>query len=1040
MEKKADSSITYFKEALNIYRENKSWKQVASCYNKISENYGNSMKFDKSLDNIKKALHISSTYLEKDNPEKANAYDNQGVYFQGLSNYDEALIYFQKALDIRKKLFPENHLDLAISYSNLAMFNYRINKYKLALEYNEKAIAIRLRELGSDHIKIGFNYNVTGIIYSDLGKYEKALEYYNKFLNIVVKNFGDNHLYVGQVNLNAGLTSFRMMRYEYALKCYEKALTIYKNENFLNGQKILYLNTGIVFYQKGEYDKTLEYLRKSLNLGLKIHGEKHPHSGSIYRNMGRVCFYNEDYDQALKYYNKALILSKSIFGENHTSIQTVYLYMGDLYFKIKEYNRAIEYYKKSIEIGNSLFGKHRAIASAFEFIGNVYSEMKSYEEAQLYYQKGLNLLLNEFSEEHPITSDFYLAIAKVYHNQKKYKKAIKYFNKSLLANTKDKKTISKDGFDPGNFYDLQKILMTYYNKGKTLNAIFVKNKDLNYLNESLSIYDKIDIVIDRIRSTSNNYKDKVAFAKQTKEIYTDVINSQMLFYEETKNKERLLNAFYYSEKSKGNTLKQLLKDSYAKNSIVPSEIINLAENLKRKRAFYKGQIISSSLNNPIDTIRITENEIKLFDVNRKEDSLLKILEKNYPKYHQIKYKKEIISVANIQEKLNKNTTLIEFFTTDNDLIYAFVISKNTISVKELLLENPKKKVEEFHESITTKDLVKYQKYSSQLYFKLIKPFENDLVGDRLIIVPDGFLWHINFDLLLTQNDRSNDPEQFSYFLKDYAISYANSSNLLWTSFKNDINPDMLQEECLAFSYSESFFNSKDNIGAADILRDLPGTRKEIKEISKIVDGKYYYDSQSTEANFKKYAGKYGILHLALHGVIDNQNPENSKLFFTNNNNTEEDNLLYSHELMMLNIPSDLAVLSACNTGSGKIAKGEGIMSLGNAFQYAGTKSLLLTNWSVSDETTPKLMEYFYSNLKKGMSKDKALQNAKLKFLNTTTIDYKAPFYWGGFYLIGDSSPIPFKNSTLLYWIFGCGILSVLILLTIIKYNKKHNEL
>ncbi|MFD2562446.1 CHAT domain-containing protein [Aquimarina rubra] len=1039
LEKKADSSIVLFKSALNIYMENNSWDKVASCYNKISENFGNSRKFENSSEYFQKALRISSTYLENNNPEKANAYDNQGKYFQGSSNYDKALDYFNKALEMRKKLFPENHPDIATSYSNLAMIHYRINKYELAIKYNEKAIIIRLEKLGSDNIKLGSNYNIMGIIYSDLGKYEKAIEYYDKNLKIVVENFGSDNLYVGRIKANTGLTSFRMMRYEYALKCYQDALTIFKEKKFLNGQKVIYLNTALVFTQKGEYDKTLEYLRKSLNLGFEIHGEQHPHSANVYRNMGRICFYDEDYDRAKEYYKKALVLSQSIFGENHTSIQTVYLYIGDLYLKTKEYDKAIQCYKKSNEIGKSLFGKHRSIAATYEFIGNVYSEMNMYEEAQQNYQIGLNLLLDDFNEEHPITSDFYLSIGKVYHNQKKYKKAIEYFNKSLASNQKYKNpTNNKDVFTSDIFYDIQKVLMTYYNKGKTLQSLYVENKDLTYLNECVSIYIKIDLIIDKIRSAFNNYKDKVAFAKQTKEIYADIISSQILFYEKTKDKERLLDAFYYSEKSKANTLKQLLNDSYAKSSIVPSGVIDLVENLKVKRAFYKGQIISSSLNNPIDTIRIVENERKLFDINRKEDSLIRILEKNYPKYHQLKYQKEIISVDDIQYNLNENITLLEFFTTGRGIVYVFLISKNKITVKELLVQDLTKKVEEFQESIISKNSNKYKRCSSLLYSELIKPFENDLVGDQLIIVPDGPLWHVNFDLLLTQNDNTDNPEQFSYFLKDYAIAYANSSNLLWASFNNGSKPDVIKGKCLAFSYTESFFNSKNNTKSRNNLRDLPGTREEITEVSKIVDGKYYYDSQATEANFKKYAGEYGILHLALHGMIDNVSPENSKLFFTNNNDKEikEDNLLYSYELFALNIPAELVVLSACNTGSGKIAEGEGIMSLGNAFQYSGTKSLVLTNWAVSDESTPKLMKYFYSNLNRGMSKDKALQNAKLEFLATTNIDYKAPFYWGGFYLIGDSSPILIDNNISIYWFLSPGILVVLLILIGIGYKKR----
>jgi CHAT domain-containing protein len=321
------------------------------------------------------------------------------------------------------------------------------------------------------------------------------------------------------------------------------------------------------------------------------------------------------------------------------------------------------------------------------------------------------------------------------------------------------------------------------------------------------------------------------------------------------------------------------------------------------------------------------------------------------------------------------------------------------------------------------------------------PIADKFVGDNLIIIPDGPLWHLNFELLLTQKDDSNNPALLSYLLKEYAVTYANSANLLFNTFKSDLETKPLQE-CLAFSFSDSTQTVDTYTMSLATLRstgnDLPGTRKEIKAISDIIDGQYYFGSQAIEANFKSNASKYNILHLALHGEVDNERPENSKLYFTKSKDTIEDNLLYSHELFALDIPAELTVLSACNTGSGKIAKGEGIMSLGTAFQYAGTKSLLLTSWEVSDQTTPELMKYFYTNLKAGMNKGKALQQAKLHYLTTANINRADPFYWGGFYLVGDAAPMHFNDHTQLYWILGLGAVGIMLLVVFLFRRRIKN--
>ncbi|WP_271783915.1 CHAT domain-containing protein [Aquimarina algiphila] len=574
------------------------------------------------------------------------------------------------------------------------------------------------------------------------------------------------------------------------------------------------------------------------------------------------------------------------------------------------------------------------------------------------------------------------------------------------------------------------LLETLKGKAKTHQLQYLENRDSKYLDQSIIIYKNADMVIDRIRQSYQNYQDKVAFAKEAKEVYQDAIAAYLLLYTSQKNQLSLKKALYYNEKSKANTLKELLNDSYAKNFTgLPIKIIEIGKTLKTNRAFYQSQIIDELSNSSTDSIKIKEYENELFKIDRKQDSLTQILEKNYPKYHQLKYQNDIVYVADIQQQLDDKTTLLEFFIGDSTS-YAFTVSKDHIGVQELVTSKLTEQIEAFRSSIISQDIQKFKKQSNALYNILLAPITKNIIGDQLIIVPDGPLWHLNFDLLLTQKDNSNNPALLSYMLNDYAITYANSANLLFAPFTTDQQPEVLQE-CLAFSFSDSTQTTATNTVRLATLRDaggdLPGTREEIRAIADIIDGQYYYGSQAVEANFKSNASRYNILHLALHGEVDNERPENSKLYFTKSKDTIEDNLLYSHELFALDIPAELTVLSACNTGAGKIAKGEGIMSLGNAFQYAGTKSLLLTNWEVSDKTTPEVMKYFYINLKAGMNKGKALQQAKLQYLATADINRTNPFYWGAFYLVGDASPMHFENNTLVYWAMGLGVLGIIIL-------------
>ena len=129
----------------------------------------------------------------------------------------------------------------------------------------------------------------------------------------------------------------------------------------------------------------------------------------------------------------------------------------------------------------------------------------------------------------------------------------------------------------------------------------------------------------------------------------------------------------------------------------------------------------------------------------------------------------------------------------------------------------------------------------------------------------------------------------------------------------------------------------------------------------------------------------------------------------------------------------MVTLSACNTGFGKIKKGEGVMSLSRAFAYAGVPATVVSLWPASDKSTPQLMKYFYQNLHDGQSKDVALNNARKQYLETAQGKARHPFYWGGFVVIGDNSPIS-RRTNLLVWMIP--ILIIIILIGTVLKKKK----
>jgi CHAT domain-containing protein len=215
------------------------------------------------------------------------------------------------------------------------------------------------------------------------------------------------------------------------------------------------------------------------------------------------------------------------------------------------------------------------------------------------------------------------------------------------------------------------------------------------------------------------------------------------------------------------------------------------------------------------------------------------------------------------------------------------------------------------------------------------------------------------------------------------------------------------------------------------LSPIKGTKQEINAISSLFDTKKLFDEKATEAYFKKHAGEYNILHLAMHTIIDNQNPLYSKLVFTSPPpGSTEDGYLNTYELFGLHLPGQLAVLSACNTGSGKLEKGEGIISLARGFFYAGIPSVVMTLWEIEDHSSADLMARFYENLKLGLPNDIALQRAKISYLASAGKLQSHPYFWAGYVSIGNTDPVYYTSTRspwLIVFMIGGIILFVLIL-------------
>jgi CHAT domain-containing protein len=281
-----------------------------------------------------------------------------------------------------------------------------------------------------------------------------------------------------------------------------------------------------------------------------------------------------------------------------------------------------------------------------------------------------------------------------------------------------------------------------------------------------------------------------------------------------------------------------------------------------------------------------------------------------------------------------------------------------------------------------------------------------------------------------------------YAINDFQISLANSATILTsTGFSRKKMKPANIFAGFAPDYSgiaES--DTLDNQFMAVLVRSgnlqLPGASEEVNLIANLVKGNAFTGAKATEKLFKEVAGNYKILHLAMHGLIDDLEPLNSELVFTPVQDSINDGYLNLSEVYNLRLHSELVVLSACNTGVGKIQKGEGNMSLSRAFRYAGSEGIIMSLWKVPDEATSEIMVDFYKNILNEKTKDQSLREAKLAFLKKYADDplQSHPFFWAGFVPIGIMKPVELESNYFLVISFILG--TMLLVLIIYSFRRR----
>ncbi len=516
------------------------------------------------------------------------------------------------------------------------------------------------------------------------------------------------------------------------------------------------------------------------------------------------------------------------------------------------------------------------------------------------------------------------------------------------------------------------------------------------------------------------------------EVYNEAIYVGKMLHDLTGEFSYLEQSFEFAETSKSFALYSEIKDMEA------MQFSDLPESIKQREKRFMGEIqayeellYKEQISSDPDSSSIAFYKETLFHLNDDYGDLKLEIEQNYANYYELKYNPEFITLKEVQDKLAYRDALIEYVLSDT-LLITYVIDRKSINVfsQEIDPEFADECLEYYmllnNQNFSGGVHDNYRRFvnlGNKFYKILIEPCLAYTDRKNFTIVPDGAITYIPFEGLIT---RETDTEYINYMdlpylIHDFSIGYSHSSTLL---FSKRYKSKSTEDKVLAFA--PLYLNPLDHMDTAqfrqidkntEFLFPLAGTIKEVQSINETVPSRVFINEQATEAHFKKYAADYNVLHLATHTMMRDDAPLYSMVAFTNvdNSDTVEDNKLFAYEIYNMQLNAQMVVLSSCNSGFGKMQKGEGMMSLARGFIYAGCPSIIMTLWQVTDKSSSELMTSFYKYLKRGKSKQEAMRLAKIDYLETADDLTSNPYFWSGFVVLGDSSPI-YQKSGFAYWL------------------------
>ena len=793
----------------------------------------------------------------------------------------------------------------------------------------------------------------------------------------------------GFLFLNQGRNDLALIKLQEALVLIEKE----NKQNSLEGAQLLsYL--GNLYLATGKYAQAEEQVGMALSIRENLVSKDSELMAASFNDLGLVYSVSNP-KKALTYYEKALEIYERIHGKAHPKTAIANTNIGLVYRTLELYGDAINNFESALTTWEKIYPQaHPTKAFVLFNLGQTYLKIGNEKSAEGYYERALKMYQESYGKKHPGVATVLNAIGNLKVSTGDYDGALASFQQALISNVRDFNE-SRLAVNPvlKDYYSGNTLLFSLLHKAEALEAMyFGKTLKFDQLALAAKTLHVCDTLIDDLRQQITNEGDKILLGTTSTDVYSAGVRIAFEAGQVAAKKKGWNElAFYFAEKSKSAVLLEAISDSNAKSfSGIPNEQLEEEKKLKAEIAVTAQKL----------SLKPSESEEKylreiLFSLNRNYENFIKQLEIKYPAYFNLKFNVVTPSIENLQSKLNRQTAIISYFEDEkNNRLYIFRITSKKFTVgSHALPKEFDRNLSGLRNSLVFNDLETY-KVASEKLSKLLLPKKIPASITELVILPTGRLSIIPFEVLFVKKiKKENSFADFPYLLKKYNVRYEFCAALILQKSKNQGIAENSIFLCAPVTFEK------------DGLVELPGTESEVKEISQLFSAKNLKSTVLTrqQADEKKVKDvdlkNFSYLHFATHGIVDETNPDLSRIYLYTSSESEDGNL-YAGEIYNMDLNANLVTLSACQTGLGKISKGEGVIGLSRALVYAGSKNVIVSFWSVADQSTESLMKKFYRQVLDAPSQNfsRSLREAKLYLISEDK--YSSPHYWAPFILIG----------------------------------------